>query len=482
MSRHHSSLAAHHASTSNHANPVGTTTTTPAPLRQQQQYHIHHDNTTPVRITRGAAANSANAAASAAIAAAAGSTTPAQDMRVPAFPIDPNLGQAAATNTPTGAGGQQQAQTLTTSTPIQPLGAAAFPHHYDTRPRPPSATATAAHPGNGTPDSRAVYNAFSTTQDFHQHTSTPVTATQQTPQTDYSGYDTSFGTDDQGAGTPSQLLHSQPNAPATAQLPGTPTPTDPESQEIRRLAFAALAESIETLATRTRAEENGPNAEKARQMFGMSWLMRNCEISNGATPRNRVYARYVGLCAAEKLKPLNPASFGKLVRAVYPDIKTRRLGVRGQSKYHYCGIKLRDDDPNVPTPDMSAELEEYRAPSPPFCFPFWPLSPTVSCPVIQLLTRVDPRFALDHRRYNLDMDLMHLLPQGPQSPNVKMLLGYRASKTPPSASSLFPPLKKIPNLPRIISRFRQLHHSSPRGWIPMPLIRCLPCILRILLR
>src|SRR5205814_6832538 len=25
---------------------------------------------------------------------------------------------------------------------------------------------------------------------------------------------------------------------------------------------------------------------------------------------------------------------------MFPDIKTRRLGVRGQSKYHYCGIKL----------------------------------------------------------------------------------------------------------------------------------------------
>jgi regulatory factor X len=142
---------------------------------------------------------------------------------------------------------------------------------------------------------------------------------------------------------------------APSQTSGT---VDPESQEIRRLAFAAIAEPIDILANRTRAEENGPNGEKARQMFGMSWLMRNCETSHGATPRNRVYARYVGLCANERLKPLNPASFGKLVRAVYPEIKTRRLGVRGQSKYHYCGIKLRDDDPNAATPDISGDLED----------------------------------------------------------------------------------------------------------------------------
>ena len=83
-----------------------------------------------------------------------------------------------------------------------------------------------------------------------------------------------------------------------------------------------------------------------------------------------MYARYVSLCAAERLKPLNPASFGKLVRAVYPDIKTRRLGVRGQSKYHYCGIKLRDDDPNAPTPDISGDVEDAMSYFPPVtCVP-----------------------------------------------------------------------------------------------------------------
>lgn len=72
-------------------------------------------------------------------------------------------------------------------------------------------------------------------------------------------------------------------------------------------------------------------------------LLRSCEVNSepaAAVPRSRVYARYVAVCANERIKPLNPASFGKLVRLMYPDIKTRRLGVRGQSKYHYCGIKL----------------------------------------------------------------------------------------------------------------------------------------------
>ena len=267
-------------------------------------------------------------------------------MRLPTFPIDPNLGGPSPAHQATTSNSG-----LTTST-SQPLPS--FQHHYDTRP-----------PSGGGSDPHSQYNSY--TQDYHQHATTPQQQQQQqqqhqTPQTDYSGYDTSFGTEDQSTNTvlqPStqQLTPNTTSAP-TAQTMGGGHQIDPESQEIRRLAFAALAESVEILANRTRAEENGPNGEKARQMFGMSWLMRNCEVSAGATPRNRVYARYVSLCASERLKPLNPASFGKLVRAVYPDIKTRRLGVRGQSKYHYCGIKLRDDDPNAPTPDMSVDAEE----------------------------------------------------------------------------------------------------------------------------
>jgi hypothetical protein len=308
MSGQHS--ASHHvpAPSFNHSTHDASTTPTHHPS--------HH---TSSRLTRGAA-NSA-----------LGQQTP-DNMRVPAFPIDPNLGGPSAATGAAAAG-------LSTPTTTQPLPS--FQHHYNTRPQ-----------SGGDPRTHYTSTPNNTFQtDYHHHT-TP----HQTPQTDYSGYDTSFGTEDQGTPSATTGLPSQ-SANANA---------DPEAQEIRRLAFASLAEPIETVANRTRSEENGPNGEKVRQMFGMSWLMRNCEVSTGATPRNRVYARYVSLCANERLKPLNPASFGKLVRAVYPDIKTRRLGVRGQSKYHYCGIKLRDDDPNAPTPDISGEVDDnIKYPLPP---------------------------------------------------------------------------------------------------------------------
>ena len=124
--------------------------------------------------------------------------------------------------------------------------------------------------------------------------------------------------------------------------------------EMKRLAISQIHMPISELAHRVRTDETSENgSEKSRQLFGMTWLLKNCEVANDANvPRNRIYARYVGLCSEYNLKPLNPASFGKLVRVIYPGIKTRRLGVRGQSKYHYCGIRLigSQNNPTGETP------------------------------------------------------------------------------------------------------------------------------------
>ena len=72
-----------------------------------------------------------------------------------------------------------------------------------------------------------------------------------------------------------------------------------------------------------------------------------CKPSDQSVPRGRVYANYVSRCGTERVTVLNPASFGKLVRVIFPDIKTRRLGVRGESKYHYCNLTLTEDQPEL---------------------------------------------------------------------------------------------------------------------------------------
>lgn len=60
-------------------------------------------------------------------------------------------------------------------------------------------------------------------------------------------------------------------------------------------------------------------------------------------PRNRVYTSYTQRCGQDRVDILNPASFGKLVRVIFPGIQTRRLGVRGESKYHYVCLALVTD-------------------------------------------------------------------------------------------------------------------------------------------
>jgi hypothetical protein len=62
-------------------------------------------------------------------------------------------------------------------------------------------------------------------------------------------------------------------------------------------------------------------------------------------PRSTLYYHYLRHCSDHKLDPVNAASFGKLIRSVFLGLRTRRLGTRGNSKYHYYGIRLKPDSP-----------------------------------------------------------------------------------------------------------------------------------------
>lgn len=55
--------------------------------------------------------------------------------------------------------------------------------------------------------------------------------------------------------------------------------------------------------------------------------------------------KYFRHCNENKLEPVNAASFGKLIRSVFHGLRTRRLGTRGNSKYHYYGIRIKPDSP-----------------------------------------------------------------------------------------------------------------------------------------
>ncbi|GFO26630.1 transcription factor rfx4 [Plakobranchus ocellatus] len=75
----------------------------------------------------------------------------------------------------------------------------------------------------------------------------------------------------------------------------------------------------------------------------LKWLEENYETAEGVCiPRSTLYLHYLDFCEANDTTPVNAASFGKIIRQQFPLITTRRLGTRGQSKYHYYGIGVRD--------------------------------------------------------------------------------------------------------------------------------------------
>ncbi|XP_064477045.1 DNA-binding protein RFX2-like isoform X6 [Ornithodoros turicata] len=86
----------------------------------------------------------------------------------------------------------------------------------------------------------------------------------------------------------------------------------------------------------------------------VQWLIDNYETAEGVSlPRSTLYNHYLRHCAEHKLEPVNAASFGKLIRSVFLGLRTRRLGTRGNSKYHYYGIRVK---PNSPLNQISEEV------------------------------------------------------------------------------------------------------------------------------
>lgn len=62
---------------------------------------------------------------------------------------------------------------------------------------------------------------------------------------------------------------------------------------------------------------------------------------NHNVPRSGMFEHYKTSASLCNLPVVNAATFGKLIRHVFPNITTRRLGTRGMSKYHYCGIRRK---------------------------------------------------------------------------------------------------------------------------------------------
>nr|XP_033781395.1 DNA-binding protein RFX5 isoform X2 [Geotrypetes seraphini] len=79
----------------------------------------------------------------------------------------------------------------------------------------------------------------------------------------------------------------------------------------------------------------------AEHMHGCNWIRNHLEEhTDTCLPKQDVYDAYKRYCD-NLCRPLSAANFGKIIREIFPNIKARRLGGRGQSKYCYSGIRKK---------------------------------------------------------------------------------------------------------------------------------------------
>ncbi|KAI1376482.1 hypothetical protein F4677DRAFT_418665 [Hypoxylon crocopeplum] len=196
------------------------------------------------------------------------------------------------------------------------------------------------------PVDSTMHSAVGSTSTYHQHQGLHHAVPSET-----------FGANASFTDADSQMMDrddgddgdSHAGPPASSRAGSSRTSANNEL-EMRQLFQSNKNRTLCDVATELHGNERGPNSERARQIFAMLWISQVCSKGNGSVPRGRVYANYASRCGTERITVLNPASFGKLVRVLFPGLKTRRLGVRGESKYHYVNFMLADDQPELQDP------------------------------------------------------------------------------------------------------------------------------------
>ncbi|XP_053224311.1 DNA-binding protein RFX5 isoform X2 [Podarcis raffonei] len=105
----------------------------------------------------------------------------------------------------------------------------------------------------------------------------------------------------------------------------------------------------------------------AEHMHACTWIRNHLEeYPDTCLPKQDVFDAYKRYCDNLCSRSLSAANFGKIIREIFPNIKARRLGGRGQSKYPFVGIR-RKTVVNMP-PLPSLDLKETESPERPEVF------------------------------------------------------------------------------------------------------------------
>ncbi|XP_074020710.1 DNA-binding protein RFX5 [Numenius arquata] len=100
----------------------------------------------------------------------------------------------------------------------------------------------------------------------------------------------------------------------------------------------------------------------AEYMHACNWIRNHLEEhTDTCLPKQDVYDAYKRYCDNLCCRPLSAANFGKIIREIFPNIKARRLGGRGQSKYCYSGIRRKTMVSLPPLPSLDLKVTETQS-------------------------------------------------------------------------------------------------------------------------
>ncbi|XP_022668160.1 RFX-like DNA-binding protein RFX1 isoform X2 [Varroa jacobsoni] len=98
-----------------------------------------------------------------------------------------------------------------------------------------------------------------------------------------------------------------------------------------------------------------------------AWIRGHLEEDRDVSlPKQEVYNEYKAYFEAHSLEALCTADFGKVMKHVFPGVRARRLGERGNSRYCYSGLskKVKSESPstiNLETPGVCTEQNQNQS-------------------------------------------------------------------------------------------------------------------------
>ncbi|XP_059622710.1 uncharacterized protein LOC132265926 [Phlebotomus argentipes] len=87
-------------------------------------------------------------------------------------------------------------------------------------------------------------------------------------------------------------------------------------------------------------QPQNPLGTRSEITHTINWVRSHLEHDPAVSiPKQDVYDDYIEYCTRSTIKPLSTADFGKVMKQVFPNVRPRRLGTRGHSRYCYSAMR-----------------------------------------------------------------------------------------------------------------------------------------------